>query len=53
MQQWIRLLLMPELSTSAGAGSGFFAHFLLAAKTVRDSFKSSDDRDEKPPGHEG
>ena len=53
MLQRIRLLLMPDLSTSAKGLRGFCALFLLAARPVRDSFQSSDDRDAGSPKPKG
>src|SRR3546814_4546779 len=49
----IRLLLMPDLSTSAESVGRFCVLFLLAVRPLRASFPLSDDRDVEPPGHEG
>jgi hypothetical protein len=49
----IRLLLMPDLSTAADARMGHFDVFGLAPRTLHVSFQSSDDRDARPPGHQG
>src|SRR3546814_10885233 len=53
MLRGIRLLLMPDLSTSVEDVGGFYALFLLAAGPVRDSFQSSDDRDVGSPEPKG
>src|SRR3546814_15724257 len=49
----IRLLLMPDLSTSAESVGRFCVLFLLAVRPLRASFPLSDDRDVDTPGPEG